>query len=177
MGRSAGQTGGYDPNPRVAALLDSHEGPIVLSNHGARQGFRDFPGIVAELEHIQDALTILFKLLSDGGISLSLPLHGRVRPLLGAISADGCAGVGVLKTQPSAAAAQARSDGIKAATRHRARHRRRRSELKAMFARNVPVHHAARGRMGYVAACALEHSGFNLTELRSAAQRAQPHHH
>jgi hypothetical protein len=124
MGRSTGQTGGCDPNPRVAALLDSHEGPIVVSNHGARQGFRDFPGLVAELEHIHDALTSLFKLLSGGGVSLSLPLYGCVRPLLSAISADGCAGAGVLETQPSAAAALARSDGIEPATRDRARHRR-----------------------------------------------------
>jgi hypothetical protein len=124
MGRSAGQTGGYDPNPCVAALLDSQEGSIVLSNHGARQGFRDFSGIVAELENIHDALTSLFKLLSGGGVSLSLPLRGCVRALLGAISADGCAGAGVLETQPSVAAALACSDGIEPATRDRARHRR-----------------------------------------------------
>jgi hypothetical protein len=124
MGRSADKIGGYDPNPCVAALLDSHEGPIVLSNHSARQGFRDFPWIVAEPEHIHDALTSMFKLLSGGGVSLSLVLHGCVRALLGAISADGCAGAGVLETQPSVAAAVACSDGIEPATRDRAQHRR-----------------------------------------------------
>jgi hypothetical protein len=150
MGRSAGQTGGYDPNPCVAALLDSHEGPIVFSNLGARQGFRDLLWIGADLEHSHDALTSLFKLLSSSCVSLSLPLHGCVRALLGAISADGCAGAGVFETQPSVASALTCSDGIEPATRDRAWHRRRGSELKAMFARNVTMHHAARGRMGNV---------------------------
>jgi hypothetical protein len=47
-----------------------------------------------------------------------------------------------------------------------------------MSAKPVRVHHAPRGQMGHVdQARALELSGFNLTQLRSAAPRAQPRHH